>query len=169
MIKKILLVHPNFPNSFWTMGHVIHLTPFRYGLPPLGPLTVAALIPEEYDVRFIDMNVRPLIDEDLQWADAVFISAMLVQAKSMAEIVRRARQYGKIIVAGGPYPSSSHDEIKDVDHFIVGEAEGILPIFFNDLKNEIIKRNRLEKALQMPNGNTRKRFDAFMQGSIDLL
>lgn len=104
----------------------------RANMPPLGLLTLAAIIDDAFECRLIDANAEILRDEDIEWADLVMISAMIVQSESMAVIIRRCNVLGVAVVAGGPYPTSCHEEIVGVDHFVLGEAELVLPAFVDD-------------------------------------
>jgi radical SAM superfamily enzyme YgiQ (UPF0313 family) len=101
-------------------------------MPPLGLLTVAAMLPENYDVKLIDMAVQPLTIQDIIRADLVFVSAMQIQKQSFDKVVRMCNDCGVTIVAGGPYPSASCNEIKGIDHYIFNEAENTLPRFLRD-------------------------------------
>ncbi|WP_257305180.1 B12-binding domain-containing radical SAM protein [Geothrix campi] len=100
--------------------------------PPLGLLTVAAMLPAEAEVSLVDLNVEPLQEAAVAAADLVFISAMIVQKESMAQVVRLCNDLGTPVVAGGPYPTSCHDQIQGVDHFVLNEAEVTLPLFLHD-------------------------------------
>lgn len=124
---KVLCIWPQFPETYWGHEHALRLIGKRSLLPPLGLLTVAALLPPDWDVRLCDVNVRPLEDQELDWADVVFLSGMLVQRPSMLEIAARARARGKVIVAGGPHATSTPDALaKFVDTIVVGEAEDLI-------------------------------------------
>lgn len=104
-------------------------------MPSLGLLTIASMFPHDYNLRLVDMNVRPLTDADLQWADLVCTSTMIVQRKSLAQVIARARRAGKPVVAGGPHPTSYWEEMEDVDYFLLGEVEDTFPRFLHDLEN----------------------------------
>jgi radical SAM superfamily enzyme YgiQ (UPF0313 family) len=134
MNMKILLVYPQYPDTFWSFKYAIKFISKRAAFPPLGLLTVAALLPSEWEKRLVDMNVSSLQDKDLQWADYVFISAMSVQRMSSLTVIRRCNALGKKIVAGGPLFTASHDEFEGIDHFVLNEAEITLPLFLDDLK-----------------------------------
>ena len=124
---KILCVSPAFPETYWGQERALRLIGKRALLPPLGLLTVAALLPGEWEARLVDMNVRPLEDADLAWADAVFLTGMLVQRPSMLEVADRARAAGKIVVAGGPHATATPDAVAPhVDCIVVGEAEELV-------------------------------------------
>jgi radical SAM superfamily enzyme YgiQ (UPF0313 family) len=133
--KKILLIHPEFPTTYWSFEHALPFIGKKASLPPLGLMTVAAMLPAaDYEARLVDLNVTPLALEDLLWADLVFISAMIVQKKSFDRITRLCREYGKPVVAGGPYPISMFEQIEGVNHFVLDEAELTLPRFLRDLE-----------------------------------
>lgn len=131
--RNILLVYPEFPDTFWSFRHALEFVGKRAALPPLGLLTVAALLPREWSVRLVDTNLGGLTDKDLVWADLVFISGMVVQRDSAHRIVRRCKEGGVRVVAGGPLFSSEHAAFPDVDHFVLNEAELTLPRFLRDL------------------------------------
>jgi len=129
---KVLLLYPEFPDTFWSFKHVLKFIRKRAALPPLGLLTVAAMLPEEWGKRLVDVNVRPLREKDLAWADVVLISAMIAQRDSTVQLIARCRAAGKTIVAGGPLFTVEHEQFPDVDHFVLNEAEVTLPGFLND-------------------------------------
>jgi radical SAM superfamily enzyme YgiQ (UPF0313 family) len=124
---KVLCVWPVFPETYWGHEHSLRLIGKRALLPPLGLLTVAALLPPDFEVRLCDMNVGPLDDADLDWADVVFLSGMLVQHASMLEVAIRARARGKLIVAGGPHATATPEALAPyVDSIVLGEAEDLV-------------------------------------------
>ncbi|MBN1813690.1 MAG: B12-binding domain-containing radical SAM protein [Anaerolineae bacterium] len=131
---NILLVYPEFPDTFWSFKHALRFIRKRASLPPLGLLTVAAMLPPGWGKRLVDVNVTKLRDKDLAWADYVFISAMTVQRDSAHQIVSRCKQAGVKTVAGGPVFVSEHEQFEDVDHFVLNEAEITLPLFLADLE-----------------------------------
>lgn len=130
---KILLVYPEFPDTFWSFKHALKFVHKRAGSPPLGLLTVAAMLPAEWEKRLVDLNVGSLTRQDLSWADAVFISAMIVQRDSARTIIARCKETGVKVVAGGPLFIMEHENFPDVDHFVLNEAELTLPPFLADL------------------------------------
>ncbi len=131
---KILLVYPQYPDTFWSFKYALKFISKKASFPPLGLLTVAAMLPEEWEKRLIDMNVSELTDEDLSWADYVFLSAMSVQKKSVKEVVKRCKKSGVPIVTGGPLFTTGYEEFDDIDHFVLNEAEISLAPFLEDLK-----------------------------------
>jgi radical SAM superfamily enzyme YgiQ (UPF0313 family) len=131
---KILLVYPRYPDTFWSFRHALKFIGRKASFPPLGLLTVAAMLPSGWEKRLVDMNVRPLADEELEWADYVFISAMTIQRESAKGVIARCRQAGVKTVAGGPFFTAYHEDFPDVDHLVLGEAELTIPPFLADLQ-----------------------------------
>ena len=133
-MHNALLVYPEYPPSHWGINHALEMLGARAAFPPLGLLTVAAMFPPEYDLRVVDMNVSPLKDSDLDWADMVFTSTMIVQKESLREVIERCNHASIPVVAGGPHPTSFHQEIAGVDYFVLDEAEETFPQFLRDLE-----------------------------------
>jgi radical SAM superfamily enzyme YgiQ (UPF0313 family) len=134
VLMNILLVYPEYPvNTFWSFKHALKFIYKEAGNPPLGLLTVAALLPEEWEKRLVDLNITTLRETDLQWADYVFISAMNVQRESVTQIIQRCKNCGVKIVAGGPLFTTSFDDYPQVEHLVLNEAEITLPQFLDDL------------------------------------
>lgn len=129
---NILLVYPEFPETFWSFKHALKFIRKRASLPPLGLLTVAAMMPRDWKLRLVDLNIRSLADADLAWADAVCISAMIAQRSSAVRLIARCRAAGKTLIAGGPLFTSAHPDFPDVDHFVLNEAEVTFPEFLRD-------------------------------------
>ena len=132
---KILLIYPKYPDTFWSFKHALKFISKKAGLPPLGLLTVAAMLPEKWEKRVVDMNVSKLKDKDLEWPDYVFISAMSIQKGSVNEIISKCKNLGVKVVAGGPLFTASHEEFDDVDHLVLNEAEVTMPAFLEDLSS----------------------------------
>ena len=132
---KILLVYPKYPDTFWSFKYALKFISKKASFPPLGLLTVASLLPEEWEKKLIDMNVSALTEKYLEWADYVLISAMVVQKRSAIEVIRRCKKLGIKVVAGGPLFTMGYEEFEGVDHFVLNEAESTLPPFLDDLKN----------------------------------
>lgn len=132
--KKVLLVYPKHPDTFWSYKYALKFISKKASSPPLGLLTVAALLPQNWEKRLIDMQVRPLEDKDLQWADYVLISAMCIQKKSVLQVIARCKALGVKTVAGGPLFTAMPEEFADVDHLVLNEAEITLPLFLKDLE-----------------------------------
>jgi radical SAM superfamily enzyme YgiQ (UPF0313 family) len=132
---KALLVYPAHPSqTYWSFSGALPYIERRAALPPLGLITLAAMLPEHWDLRLIDMNAAPLRDADLLWADVVLTSTMVVQAPSLAEVVARCNRLRVPVAAGGPYPSVSPERLTGVDHVFIGEAEGAIATFAEDLE-----------------------------------
>ncbi len=131
---KVLLLYPQYPDTFWSFKYVLKFISKKAAFPPLGLLTVAAMLPEAWEKRLVDLNVEQLSDADIAWADMVMVSAMLIQQKSAQEEISRCKKLGKRIVAGGPAFTAQHESFHDVDHFILNEAEVTLPPFLRDLE-----------------------------------
>lgn len=100
---RVLLVYPPNPDTFWSFRHVLRLVS-TFSYPPLGLLTIAALLPPAWELRLADLNVGPLRDEDLAWADYVMVSAMIVHREAVHAIALRCRAAGRPLIAGGPRP-----------------------------------------------------------------
>jgi len=132
---KILMIYPQYPDTFWSFRHALNIISKKAAYPPLGLLTVAAMLPDDWQKRLVDMNVTSLTDKDIQWADYVFISAMVVQQDSLKEVITRCNKFGTKIVAGGPlFTTGSEEEFGGIDHFVLNEAEVTLPPFLQDLE-----------------------------------
>jgi len=136
---NILLVYPKYPDTFWSFKHALKFISKKAAFPPLGLLTVGSMLPEHWNKKLIDVNVAKLKDEHIQWADMVFVSAMIVQRHSTQEIIDRCKALGKIVVAGGPAFTTQHEQFKGVDHFVLNEAEVTLPWFLDDLQKRTPK------------------------------
>ena len=132
---KILLVYPETPTSFWSFKDALKFVAKKVAEPPLGLITVAALLPKEWEKKLIDMNVSNLENKHILWADFVFLSGMNIQIKSFREVIRRCNILSTKIVVGGPLATTQHKDFPGVDHFILNEAENTLPPFLEDLKN----------------------------------
>ncbi|HEU4875880.1 MAG TPA: radical SAM protein [Pyrinomonadaceae bacterium] len=145
---KILLVNPKFPETYWSFRHALPFEGKRSVFPPLGLLTVSSLLPRDWERRLIDLEVERLKDSHIEWADMIFITGMLAQKQSLHEVVQRGKQRGKLIVLGGPYVTSTIEELPYADHIFQGEAETTLPQFFVDLERGQAKR--VYKAPERP-------------------
>jgi radical SAM superfamily enzyme YgiQ (UPF0313 family) len=132
---NILLVYPTYPDTFWSFKHALKFISKKASFPPLGLLTIASLLPNDFNKKLIDLNTTALKDSDILWADFVFISAMSVQSRSADEIIKRCNKLKVRIVAGGPHFTSSPENYDHVDHLILNEAEITLPLFLSDLNS----------------------------------
>lgn len=123
---NVLLVYPSHPDTFWSFKHVLKFVSRKSAFPPLGLLTVAAMLPAEWNLKLVDTNVTALDDADLHWADYVFVSGMIVHRESAHAIAARCRAAGRIVVGGGPLFTTGHREFAEIPHFVLGEAEGVI-------------------------------------------
>ena len=137
---NIVMVYPMYPDTFWSFKHALKFVSKKASFPPLGLLTVAALLPKDWNKKLIDMNASQLTNDDILWADFVFISAMSIQSESADEVIQRCKKLNAKIVAGGPLFTSSPDLYQNVDHLVLNEAEITLPLFLNDLNNGTLKQ-----------------------------
>src|SRR5436189_327579 len=138
---KVLLINPEFPDTYWSFRHALPFEGKRSAFPPLGLLTVSALLPASWERKLVDLNVRRLKAADIDWADMVFATAMLVQKDSLKEVVKRCKAHGKRVVLGGPYVTTTIEDLPDADHIFLGEAETTLPQFIEDLARGEAKRS----------------------------
>lgn len=145
---KVLLVNPEFPDTYWSFKHALSFEGKRAAYPPLGLLTVSALLPATWERRLVDLNVRQLKAADIEWADMVFATAMLVQKESLHRVVQQSKERGKRVVIGGPYITTSAENLPEADHIFLGEAETTLPQFVEDLERGEAKR--FYKAAERP-------------------
>ena len=137
---NVLLVYPEFPDTFWSFKHALKFIRKKASFPPLGLLTLAAMLPSEWTKRVIDLNVRKLTDKHLAWADLVFISGMIIQGEQARQIIARCKKAGVKTVAGGPLFTIEHEQFEEVDHFVLNEAEETLPFFLADLEQGCARR-----------------------------
>ncbi len=134
---KVLLVNPEFPDTYWSFRHALRFQRKRSAFPPLALLTISAMLPREWERQLIDLEVTKLRQADIDWADMVFVSGMLVQKDSLHEVVKRCKDSGKRVAVGGPYVSTCAPEsLPDADHIFFEEAEQTLLKFLDDLEHE---------------------------------
>jgi radical SAM superfamily enzyme YgiQ (UPF0313 family) len=146
---NVLFIYPKFPDTFWSFSYALRFIGKKAAFPPLGLITVAALLPEKFQKRLVDLNVESLNDDDLVWADMAFISAMAIQRKSSIQIIERCKSKDLKIVAGGPLFTAEPDALGMVDHLVLGEAELSLPMFLADMKKG--KPRRIYSTKGYPN------------------
>ena len=137
---NILLVYPQYPDTYWSFKHALKFISKKSANVPLGILTVASLLPDEWNKRLTDLNVSSLKDEDIMWADFVFISAISVQSVSVKQIIGQCKRLKTKIVGGGPLFTEEYEQYPDIDHLVLNEAEITLPLFIDDIKNNNAKR-----------------------------
>ncbi len=133
---KVLMIYPEFPDTFWSFKHALPFPGKRSAYPPLGLLTVAAMLPPSWEKRAVDLNVRPLKDTELDWADIVFLSGMMVQGPSMKKVITRSKERGLRTVVGGPIASTTDPSIAEADYVVEGEAEELISILAKDLESD---------------------------------
>jgi radical SAM superfamily enzyme YgiQ (UPF0313 family) len=136
---KILMIYPETPSTFWSFTNALKIINKKAAEPPLGLITVAGMLPKDWEIKLIDMNVSKLRNKDILWANYVFISGMSVHLVSFKEVLRKCNILGVKVVAGGPLCTTQHKDFLGVDHFILNEAEITLPQFIEDLKNGVPK------------------------------
>jgi radical SAM superfamily enzyme YgiQ (UPF0313 family) len=137
---NILMINPEFPDTYWSFRHALPFEGKRCAFPPLGLMTVSTLLPPSWERRLVDLNVERLRSSDIEWADMVMVTAMLVQKESLKRVVRRCKALGKRVVVGGPYVSTTLEELAEADHIFLGEAETTVPQFVADLAQGTAKR-----------------------------
>jgi radical SAM superfamily enzyme YgiQ (UPF0313 family) len=131
---RALLVYPEFPDTYWSFKHALPFAGKRSAFPPLGLLTLSSMLPDTWETRLVDLNVRPLKDADLEWADIVLASAMIVQQQSLREVIDRCKAMQRRIAVGGPFVSTGAEHVDDADFLFKGEAENTLPQFLSDFE-----------------------------------
>ncbi len=133
---RVLLLYPLFPKSFWSFEKILELVNRKALMPPLGLITVAAILPQEWEFRLVDQNVRPVTDADWEWAELVILSAMIVQQDDFLAQIREAKRRGKPVAVGGPYPTALPHlaEEAGADYLILDEGEITLPMFLEALE-----------------------------------
>ncbi len=135
---RCLLVRPEFQdNTFYNLKDVYTLFGARAASPPLGLLTAAGMLPEHWELKFVDHDVTPLRDEHIEWADIVMISGIGPQVDGILDVVRRAHEMGKLTIVGGSGPTLQPHHYGESDFVVIGEAEQCLPALLEDLSNNV--------------------------------
>jgi radical SAM superfamily enzyme YgiQ (UPF0313 family) len=147
-----LLIYPQFPETFWSFKYALSFLGKRAAQPPLGLMTVAALLPKSWKKRLVDTNVERLRDRDLDWADVVLLSGMHIQREALAAIVKRCRARGLRTVVGGPITSSVTTTELKADHVVIGEAESLIADLARDL--ELGSAKAVYQATEKPEMST---------------
>ena len=152
---KVLLIFPQYPASFWSFKYALRFISKKAAVPPLGLITVSAMLPESWQKKLVDMNVSTLKTSDIIWADYVFISAMYIQKESVDYIIKECIRHKTKMVAGGPLFTQEYENYPQIDHFILNEAEITLPAFLNDLNSgylpeKVYKTNKYADIKQTP-------------------
>lgn len=133
---KALFIQPSYPDTFWSLRHALKFISKKAVYPPLGLMTVSAMTPVNWTKKLVDLNASFLEDEQILWADIVFISAMSVQSASVFEIIAKCKSLNKKMVCGGPLFTEEPEKFSDVDHLVLNEAEITFPLFWLTLKKE---------------------------------
>ena len=133
-MPNALLISPKNPITFWSFDEALKMIGKKNAFPPLGLLTIAGMMPERYQLRLIDMNVEELPAADLEWADVVITSSMIIHWDSLEDVIGRCNAVGVPVMNGGPLPTQYHDEIEGDAVFYLGEAEN----GFIDLVDEMV-------------------------------
>lgn len=158
-MPNALFVYPEFPPSYWGFKYALDFLGKKSSMPPLGLLTIAGMFPHNYNLKVVDMNIEPLTDAHLDWADMVLTSTMIVQKASLYDVVQRCNRANIPIIAGGPHPTSYYDNIKEecdgtVNHFLFGEVEEIFEDFLTDFESgtaeEIYREKRKPDITKTP-------------------
>ena len=137
---NILLVNPEYPDTFWSFKHALKFVSKKAAFPPLGLLTVASMLPSNFKLKLVDMNITRLTDKDIKWADLVFVSAMVVQRESAKIALKQCNKLGVHTVAGGPLFTTQYEDFPNVDYLVLNEAEITLPPFLADLEKGVARR-----------------------------
>jgi radical SAM superfamily enzyme YgiQ (UPF0313 family) len=126
---RALLIYPVFPPTFWSYDKILELVNRKVLLPPLGLITVAGILPQEWEFKLVDRNIRPVTEEEWEWAEIVIFSAMIVQKVDLLAQIAEAKQRGKLVAVGGPYATSVPTEVAAADFLVLDEGEITLPLF----------------------------------------
>jgi len=140
MKKKILLVYPKYNETFWSFKKILNIINKKSAFPPLGLITVSAMLPKQWEKKMIDLNFETLTDQDIRWADYVFISAMIVQQESSDMVIKKTQQLGKPVVVGGPLFTTGWENYLHADHLFIGESEDTINEFIQDVENGTLKK-----------------------------
>ncbi len=135
-----LLIYPKYPDTYWSFKHALKFISKKAAVPPLGLITVSAMLPENWQKKLVDMNIEKLEDKELEWADFIFLSGMHVQKDSVNEILDRCQNYSAKIIAGGPLFTQDFENYPQIDHFILNEAEITMADFLMDWQTGSLKR-----------------------------
>jgi radical SAM superfamily enzyme YgiQ (UPF0313 family) len=148
-IMNVLLLYPRFPKSFWSFEKMIELMGRKALIPPLGLITVAAILPQEWNFKLVDLNVREVTEAEWSWSELVICSAMIVQKPDLLAQIQEAKRRGKRVAVGGPYPTALPHEVSEVgaDYLILDEGELTIPLFV-----EAVKQGQTSGTFRAPNG-----------------
>ena len=150
---KALLIYPLFPKSFWSFEKALELVGRKALLPPLGLITVAAILPQEWEFKLVDRNLASVTEAEWDWADIVILSGMIVQQGDMIGQIREAKQRGKKVAIGGPYATSFYKELQgEADYLVLDEGELTLPMFVEALEKG--EESGIFRATEKPDVST---------------
>jgi len=136
---RVLLVYPRNPETFWSFKHSLPFVSRKCSFQPLGLLTIAAMMPRDWELRLVDLNVEDLLDDEIARADYVLITGMIVHKASIREVVSRCRQLGTPLIAGGPVFTTGAEEFREIEHFVLGEAEDVMPALIDDMERRSVR------------------------------
>ena len=162
---RVLLVNPDYPETYWSLRHMLPLVRRRWLVAPLPLLTVAALLPRDWELRLVDLTFETLSDDEIRTADLVLLSGMLVQRASLREVLARCKRLGTRTLVGGPYATALPDALGDADHLVLGEAEDLLPELCADLAAGRARRVYRELRKPDPRHSPVPRFDLARPGA----
>ena len=147
---RVLLLYPLFPKSFWSFEKTLALIDCKALMPPLGLITVAAILPQEWKFRLVDRNIQEIPESDWDWAQLVIISGMIVQKQDLLAQIAAAKQRNKLVAVGGPYATTSPQEVLEAkaDFLVLDEGEITLPMFVNAIKKG--DRSGIFRATEKP-------------------
>ncbi len=136
---KVLLIYPLFPKSFWSFEKTLELVGRKAMLPPLGLITVAGILPSQWELKLVDRNVEDITEAQWEWAQIVILSGMIVQKQDLLDQVTEAKRRGKKVAVGGPYATALHEEVEAVgaDYLILDEGEITIPLFVSAVENGV--------------------------------
>jgi radical SAM superfamily enzyme YgiQ (UPF0313 family) len=137
---NVLMIYPKYPDTYWGFKHALKFISKKAAVPPLGLITISAMLPKNWQKKLVDLNIEKLEEKDLKMADYILLSGMYVQKDSVNEILDRCQKYTAKIIAGGPLFTQDYDDYPQIDHFILNEAEITLPVFLHDLQKANAKR-----------------------------
>jgi len=131
---RALLVNPSYPETYWSLEHMLPFVSRDWLVPPLGLITIAALLPRHWECRLVDLAIESISDQDVLSTDVVMLTGMLVQRRSLHAVIERCRRLGVRTVVGGPYATAMPEALECADHLVLGEAEEIVPVLAADLE-----------------------------------
>ncbi|MDY6898523.1 MAG: DUF4070 domain-containing protein [Cyanobacteriota bacterium] len=168
---RVLLIYPLFPKTFWSYEKILELVDKKVLLPPLGLATVAAILPQEWEFKLVDRNIRSVTEAEWEWADMVILSAMIVQKEDLVNQIKAAKQRGKLVAVGGPYPTSVPSEAQKAgaDFLILDEGEITLPMFVEAVQTG--QTSGVFRATEKPDVTTTPipRFDLLERDAYDMM